>query len=276
MRSWGFPTLFGVLMLLLWACGGEVLPAPEPTPTPVASPTATPEPEPAPGATAEPTLRPTPTVPVTPPPPPTPPTPPPATPVTPTSAPTTPAPAPAPTLALPLDLIGVRDGEPYRSGDEVVEATVGTTGFAVVGVTSPDAFVTVDGTPVLVDEQGLFVQSIGLLEGPNLASVVVSDFQGNENISFLLVLAAAPTEALPLHLLWPQDGVNVEDGVVTVIGVTPPDAIVTVNGEVVSVNVFGVFRVVLPLEEGPNIIEVIASDLLGNTATAQRTVVWVK
>lgn len=153
---------------------------------------------------------------------------------------------------------------------------MGTMGFAVVGLTSPDAFVTVDGVPVLVDEQGLFVRSIGLLEGPNLASVVVSDFQGNENIAFLLVLATAPTEALSLHLLWPQDGVNVEDGVVTVIGVTPPDAIVTVNGEVVSVNVFGVFRVVLLLVEGPNVIEVIASDLLGNGATAQRTVVWVK
>jgi bacillopeptidase F len=153
---------------------------------------------------------------------------------------------------------------------------VGTRGFAVVGVTSPDAFVTVDGIPVLVDERGLFVQSIGLLDGKNLASVVVSDFQGNKSVGYLLVLATAPTEALPLHLLWPQDGVNVEDGAVTVIGVTPPDAIVTVNGGVVSVDVVGVFRVVLLLEEGPNIIEVIASDLLGNATTVQRTVVWVK
>ena len=268
MRPGAFLALGLLAALTVWACGGEVLPAPTPTPTPVASPTA--EPEPAPRATPEPALQPTPAVTVTPAPLPAPP----ATPGTPTAP--APTPTPAPTLALPLDLIGVRDGEPYLSGDEVVEATVGTTGFAVVGVTSPDAFVTVDGTPVLVDEQGLFVQSIGLLAGPNLASVVVSDFQGNENISFLLVLAAAPTEALPLHLLWPQDGVNVEDGVVTVIGVTPPDAIVTVNGEVVSVNVFGVFRVVLLLAEGPHIIEVIASDLMGNATTAQRTVVWVK
>ena len=69
---------------------------------------------------------------------------------------------------------------------------------------------------------------------------------------------------------------NVEVGAVSVIGVSLPDAIVTVNGEIVSVNVFGVFRVTLLLEEGPNIIEVIASDLLGNASTVRRTIVWVK
>ena len=239
-----------LLALLLWACGGPE-PTPPATPTPAPSPTAAPAP-----------------------PPPTPPSPTP-TPTPPLPAGTQPTAVGTPTPGLPLELVGLRRGEPYLSGDELVEATVATTGFAVVGVTAPDAFVTVDGTPVLVDEQGLFVHSIPLLEGPNLASVIASDFQGNERAMFLMVLSVPPTQGLPLHVLWPREGATVDVGSISVIGTTSPDAVVTVQGAVASVNAFGVFRSALVLEEGPNLIEVVASDLLGNSGTIQLTIVWV-
>jgi len=49
-----------------------------------------------------------------------------------------------------------------------------------------------------------------------------------------------------------------------------------VNGVTVAVNAESAFRYEIPLEEGPNLIEVTASDLLGNSETVQRVVTWVK
>jgi hypothetical protein len=47
-------------------------------------------------------------------------------------------------------------------------------------------------------------------------------------------------------------------------GRTRPDAVVSINGVVVPVDEIGSFQVLLALDPGPNIIEVIASDIDGN------------
>ena len=47
-------------------------------------------------------------------------------------------------------------------------------------------------------------------------------------------------------------------------GKTSPDAIVSINGVIVPVDGEGNFQVQLALDPGPNIIEVVASDLEGN------------
>ena len=69
-----------------------------------------------------------------------------------------------------------------------------------------------------------------------------------------------PTE-LFLELASPQDESVVTTDSVTVSGVTTPDAVVSVNGEPVEVNALGEFSVAAVLIEGPNLIEVVASDL---------------
>ncbi len=47
-------------------------------------------------------------------------------------------------------------------------------------------------------------------------------------------------------------------------GKTTPDAIISINGVVIPIDANGDFEVVLALDPGPNIIEVVASDLEGN------------
>ena len=51
---------------------------------------------------------------------------------------------------------------------------------------------------------------------------------------------------------------------VTVAGRASPDATVSVNGQLVELEPTGTFQVTVPLGEGPNLIEIIASDLAGN------------
>ena len=50
-----------------------------------------------------------------------------------------------------------------------------------------------------------------------------------------------------------------ETGTLTVAGRTRVDAVVTINDSVVEPNIDGEFSLDVPLEEGPNIIEVVAS-----------------
>lgn len=56
-------------------------------------------------------------------------------------------------------------------------------------------------------------------------------------------------------------------------GQTSPDAIVSVNGVIVPVSDTGSFEVAIKLDPGPNLIEVVASDLEGNQISTTITVV---
>ena len=51
---------------------------------------------------------------------------------------------------------------------------------------------------------------------------------------------------------------------VTVTGSTTPDAVVSINGESTEVDIDGAFSAEVILEEGPNSVEVVASNLQGD------------
>lgn len=77
----------------------------------------------------------------------------------------------------------------------------------------------------------------------------------------------APKEAPEtffLEIITPKDESVVQDAVVLVQGRTAPDAVVSVEGQPVEVDGSGNFFATVTLEEGPNSIEVIASDFQGN------------
>ena len=67
--------------------------------------------------------------------------------------------------------------------------------------------------------------------------------------------------ALFLSVSTPEDESFISDVVITVRGETTPDAVISINGEPVDVDVLGQFSVVVDLIEGPNLIEVVASNL---------------
>jgi len=59
------------------------------------------------------------------------------------------------------------------------EATVDASTLTVVGETTPDAVVNINGRSVEVDADGVFSADVDLVEGINFIEIVASDFDGN-------------------------------------------------------------------------------------------------
>lgn len=72
-------------------------------------------------------------------------------------------------------------------------------------------------------------------------------------------------------ILDPQENATVNTTPITLIGQAAPGTIITFNNEIVVVDQTGEFSVMLELDEGPNVIEIVASDAAGNETTAN----WV-
>ena len=58
-------------------------------------------------------------------------------------------------------------------------------------------------------------------------------------------------------------------------GVTSADAIVSVNGVILEVQSDGTFEITLPLEPGPNIVDIVASDLEGNSINSSLAIISI-
>lgn len=71
-------------------------------------------------------------------------------------------------------------------------------------------------------------------------------------------------EELFLDVRNPADEVIVDVPLVVVSGTTLADAMVSINGALAYTDYQGAFSGEIELEEGPNVIEVVASDFYGN------------
>lgn len=97
-----------------------------------------------------------------------------------------------------------------------------------------------------------------------------------------LAPTATPTPVLEtpapffLRVTAPQSESVVTTAVIQVTGETAVDAVASVNSQIAEVDATGRFQVSLTLAEGPNIIEVVASDFSGNQAQELRTVIFVR
>ena len=80
---------------------------------------------------------------------------------------------------------------------------------------------------------------------------------------------------LRLAVTSPQDESIVNTFETVVTGMTAPDAVVSVNGMLVDVDADGEFSTMVSLEEGPNSIEVIASDYESHEASQILTVIYL-
>ena len=168
--------------------------------------------------------------------------------------------SPTPTPTLSLEILEPQD-----------EAIVNVSRIAVSGKTEADAVVSINGIIADVDYQGMFTAEVNLDAGPNVIEVVASDFYGNEQSVVLAVVYAA---ALPLTVTEPLNESVVTSQPLMVRGVTNTDAVVSVNGKIVSVDASGSFNESVTLDVGPNFIEVLASDFDGNSATVTITVIY--
>lgn len=86
----------------------------------------------------------------------------------------------------------------------------------------------------------------------------------------------AEVSTLPLTVTQPLNETTVYTASLVVKGQTEPDAVVSVDGITVEVDAEGKFSTAVTLEEGPNPIEVYASDFEGNEGSVFLTVMYVK
>ena len=87
-------------------------------------------------------------------------------------------------------------------------------------------------------------------------------------------IAPTVTGNLPFQIISPLDGDIVNTPQVDVIGSAPSGTVVSVNDDILVVGDNGQFRSIVPLEEGPNLIEIVASDDNGSETDLTLTVIY--
>jgi len=147
----------------------------------------------------------------------------------------------------------------------------------VIGSTVPGAVVSVNGNLVEVDKEGNFTKTVFLEEGPNLIEVIASDLDGNQkdySSTIIFVPSGVPETGFFLTIAQPDENSSTNNDELEVKGQTTTGAVVTVNGELAEVDSEGNFTKTVFLEEGPNLIEVVASDLKGNQESRTLIIIY--
>ena len=83
-----------------------------------------------------------------------------------------------------------------------------------------------------------------------------------------------PSGTIWLQVLSPQDEAVVNTSQVDVIGAAPAGSVVSVNDEILIIGDDQQFKTTLSLDEGPNLIEILASDENGNETSLLLTVTF--
>jgi len=77
-----------------------------------------------------------------------------------------------------------------------------------------------------------------------------------------------------VRILTPEEGAVVNVPSVEVRGEASPGTVITFDDEILVVDESGEFAVTLPVEEGPNAIQVVASDAEGNEVSLELVVTY--
>lgn len=127
---------------------------------------------------------------------------------------------------------------------------------------SPAALITPIPQPTTVPDVPIFV--------PPTPVVIVPE------VPPTLALPSTPTPAAPfqIRLDAPRDGSTANASPLAVTGVTAPNALVSVNDVIGAADGEGRFDLLVPLQAGPNVLEVIASQPTGQQAFVIVTVMY--
>ena len=90
-----------------------------------------------------------------------------------------------------------------------------------------------------------------------------------------LIPSTALPESLFLEIVEPADESVVHEAPLVMVSHTTPDAVVSVGTKTIEVNAQGQFVTLVSLEIGPNLIEVVVSDLTGKQAIALLSVIYI-
>ncbi len=142
------------------------------------------------------------------------------------------------------------------------------------GRTEATANVTVDGEPVTVDANGLFVVKLPLAsDGSYSFDIISTDLAGNFNEEFLTVIRDTVAR---YNISSPVEGLKTRQKTLSVTGDVEPGSTLSVNGNSVSVRPDGTFIAEVILNDGQNTIVVQVRDKAGNLATKELIVTKTK
>lgn len=116
--------------------------------------------------------------------------------------------------------------------------------------------------------ENLYTSPIQIPEGNVVLSYYGRDAQGNQEDANTLTLKVDATAPV-VTILSPLEGTVTSTGALSITGRTEAGASVTINGSSVSVQPSGDFGGSVTLSEGPNAIQVVATDLAGNVGQAR-------
>ena len=150
-------------------------------------------------------------------------------------------------------------------------ATVPGSSVAVYGQTTPGARVKVSGKDADVDRQGGFRAEVPLEPGENTISIEAINNGTSVEVSRQVVSLALP---FLLLITEPENESVVSTSSLPLSGRTGPNAIVSISGRSVPVNRFGYFSSTVALNEGPNVIDVVATNDDGQTLSAVLAVIF--
>ncbi|MCH7605974.1 MAG: hypothetical protein IH962_02360 [Chloroflexi bacterium] len=152
---------------------------------------------------------------------------------------------------------------------------VSGTVVVVHGVTNPGAAVTVNGEPAKVEPDGRFRGEAKLVQGTNGIQVVATDAFGNLERQLVNVTSlAAGRIPFILVVTEPADRSIVSTSFIRLSGRTGPEAVVSLNGVSVAVDVFGIFSTTAVLDPGPNLIDLVATNSDGQTISTVIAVIF--
>jgi flagellar hook assembly protein FlgD len=144
--------------------------------------------------------------------------------------------------------------------------------FLIEGITEPGAVIWISGTaqPLIADGAGRFNFQYKLLDGLNNIEIQATDAAGNTTrIQRTVRLETQPPDIIltrPLENEWRNQAL------VEIEGTTRPGATLTINQQTLRVETDGTFKHQMVLNEGNNVLRIVAVDAVGNTATLERTV----
>jgi hypothetical protein len=147
-------------------------------------------------------------------------------------------------------------------------AQLHTGAVRVIGLAPQDAVVAVNGEPAEIHPDGTFLSDLVLDDDIVGIEVTATDLSGVAATAQLAVFNVSYIGGLPMHVLYPQDGLQTSLSSIQVIAVTSVDAVVAVNGKPVTMNPLGIFTLPVVLVDGPNFIEVTATKTGGDVESS--------
>lgn len=117
------------------------------------------------------------------------------------------------------------------------------------------------------------VSRLNLLVGPKLLRGVAVALVAGIVLVYLGLTFQGIVASPKLEIIQPADNVQITDSFIQIVGVTDPENIVTINGQQILIDQQGKFNELIDLQNGVNIIEVMAERKHGKQTKLYRQVV---